>query len=75
MASYYVGVDVGTSSVRAALVDKNGEVKSSAEESITINNPKPDFYEQASLEIWNKCCNLIEVKKLTWYMILVCAVF
>lgn len=61
MNSFYVGVDVGTGSVRAALVDKNGKIKVTAEESISINNPNPDFYEQSSNEIWLKCCALVKV--------------
>ncbi|KAG9274660.1 FGGY carbohydrate kinase domain-containing protein [Astyanax mexicanus] len=60
---YYVGVDVGSGSVRAALVTRDGRVKATAEESITVWTPQPDYYEQSSEDIWRKCCNT--VKKVT----------
>ena len=61
MTKFYVGVDVGTASVRAALVDDCGCIKKAAEKPISINNSAPNFYEQSSEEIWNKCCELIKV--------------
>jgi len=48
---YYLGVDVGTASVRAGLIHK-GRVVGTAVEPIRIHNPKPDHYEQCSEEIW-----------------------
>uniref|UniRef100_A0A8D0AFG1 FGGY carbohydrate kinase domain-containing protein n=1 Tax=Sander lucioperca TaxID=283035 RepID=A0A8D0AFG1_SANLU len=53
---YYVGVDVGTASVRAALVTRAGLIKSTAEEPISIWEPQSDYYVQSSTEIWEKCC-------------------
>ncbi|KAA8587392.1 hypothetical protein FQN60_016254 [Etheostoma spectabile] len=41
---YYVGVDVGTASVRAALVTRAGLIKSTAEEPISIWEPQSDHY-------------------------------
>ncbi|XP_051553571.1 FGGY carbohydrate kinase domain-containing protein isoform X3 [Myxocyprinus asiaticus] len=63
MSSYYVGVDVGTASVRAALVTQDGHVKHMAEEPIHIWEPCADHYEQSSTDIWTKCGNV--VKKVT----------
>uniref|UniRef100_A0A7N6C096 FGGY carbohydrate kinase domain-containing protein n=1 Tax=Anabas testudineus TaxID=64144 RepID=A0A7N6C096_ANATE len=60
---YYVGVDVGTASVRAALVTREGLLKSTAEEPISIWEPQCDHYVQSSTEIWEKCCTV--VKKVT----------
>ncbi|XP_053185371.1 FGGY carbohydrate kinase domain-containing protein [Scomber japonicus] len=60
---YYVGVDVGTASVRAALVTREGQLRSTAEEPITIWEPQSDHYVQSSTEIWHKCCTV--VKKVT----------
>ncbi|XP_040264002.1 FGGY carbohydrate kinase domain-containing protein isoform X1 [Bufo bufo] len=54
--SYYIGVDVGTASVRAALVDQSGMVIDQAEEALTIWEPRPDHYEQSSDDIWRACC-------------------
>ncbi|KAK5607340.1 hypothetical protein CRENBAI_026388 [Crenichthys baileyi] len=57
---YYVGVDVGTASVRAALVTRDGLLKTTAEEPITIWKPQPEHYVQSSTEIWQKCCTVVK---------------
>ena len=49
---HYVGVDVGTGSVRAALVANDGTVVQTAEEPIQIHTPQAGFYEQSSEDIW-----------------------
>lgn len=49
---HYVGVDVGTGSVRAALVASDGTVVQTAEEPIEIYRPQAGFYEQSSEDIW-----------------------
>jgi ribulose kinase len=38
--SFYIGVDVGTASVRAALVSEAGVVIKKTSKQIKINNPK-----------------------------------
>ncbi|XP_040534498.1 FGGY carbohydrate kinase domain-containing protein isoform X13 [Gallus gallus] len=53
---YYVGIDVGSASVRAALVDEFGTVVTHAEQPIQIWEPQPDHYEQSSADIWAACC-------------------
>lgn len=58
---YYVGVDVGTASVRAALVTRCGVLRSTAREPITIWEPQTDHYVQSSTEIWEKCCIVVKV--------------
>ncbi|XP_014726040.1 PREDICTED: FGGY carbohydrate kinase domain-containing protein isoform X2 [Sturnus vulgaris] len=55
---YYVGVDVGSASVRAALVDGFGTVVAHAERPIQIWEPQPDHYEQSSADIWAACCSV-----------------
>ncbi|XP_075688816.1 FGGY carbohydrate kinase domain-containing protein [Rhinoderma darwinii] len=55
-ASYYIGIDVGTAGVRAALVDQSGMVVDQAEEALKIWEPQPDHYEQSSDNIWAACC-------------------
>ncbi|KAM9844649.1 FGGY carbohydrate kinase domain-containing protein isoform 2-T2 [Aulostomus maculatus] len=57
---YYVGVDVGTSSVRAALVTGGGLVRTTAEEPISVWEPKADHYVQSSCEIWERCCSVVK---------------
>lgn len=59
--TYFVGVDVGTGSCRAALVDATGRVhKVHVKETITWN-PLPDHYEQSSDNIWNGICECVQV--------------
>ncbi|KAM6918416.1 FGGY carbohydrate kinase domain-containing protein [Xenentodon cancila] len=53
---YFVGVDVGTASVRAALVTREGLITSTAQEPISIWEPQSEHYVQSSTEIWQKCC-------------------
>eukprot|EP00871_Galdieria_phlegrea_P003901 jgi/Galph1/4511/GphlegSOOS_G3136.1 len=49
---YFIGVDVGTGSVRAGLFDKTGEHIQSFERTIQTQHLAEDFYEQSSEEIW-----------------------
>ncbi|XP_068726049.1 FGGY carbohydrate kinase domain-containing protein-like isoform X1 [Montipora capricornis] len=57
---YYIGVDVGTASVRAALVSSNGSIVSSASRPLQIWQPRPDFYEQSSEDIWKNVCAVVK---------------
>ena len=61
MSSLYLGVDVGTSSVRAALVDGKGTLIGSKVKEITIWNDKADFYEQSSDNIWHSIIYAVKV--------------
>ena len=65
---YFIGIDVGTSSVRAALVSKTGQLVSTNTSAITILEPDTDFYEQSSDEIWHKVCNCVKVRKLNIHL-------
>ncbi|XP_015275156.1 PREDICTED: FGGY carbohydrate kinase domain-containing protein [Gekko japonicus] len=56
--NYYVGIDVGTASVRAALVDQLGTVVAYADQQIQMWAPQPDHYEQSSDDIWAACCTV-----------------
>ncbi|GBP14488.1 FGGY carbohydrate kinase domain-containing protein [Eumeta japonica] len=58
---YFVGVDVGSGSVRAALVNEQGHVLKSAVKEIQTWNPKADYYEQSSDNIWNCCVDVIKI--------------
>lgn len=61
--AYFVGVDVGTGSVRAALITEFGKIVSSAVEEIKTWNVQPDFYEQSTEDIWNAVVNCIKVRE------------
>ncbi|KAK9448352.1 uncharacterized protein V1518DRAFT_418744 [Limtongia smithiae] len=54
--SHYIGIDVGTGSARACIIDSKGDIVGLATEDIKQWNPKPDFYNQSSDDIWAACC-------------------
>ncbi|CAG9823572.1 unnamed protein product [Phaedon cochleariae] len=51
--SFFVGVDVGTGSARAALVTDSGEIVKTCVQETKTWNDQPDFYEQSTEDIWN----------------------
>ncbi|KAL7307529.1 hypothetical protein TKK_0000226 [Trichogramma kaykai] len=57
---YFVGVDVGTGSVRAALVDSMGKILETAVEPTVTYNPQASFYEQSSDNIWTSICHVVK---------------
>ncbi len=57
---YFLGVDVGTESVRVGLFDSNGKLIDHKIETIKIFNFKTDYYEQSSENIWNSVCKCID---------------
>lgn len=59
--SYFVGVDVGTGSARAALVTNEGRVIKTSVKSIQTWSPKTEYYEQSSDDIWTTCVAVIQV--------------
>lgn len=59
---YFIGVDVGSGSVRAALVDSSGHILKIAVKYIKVWKPQVGFYEQSSNDIWNCCLTVIKVK-------------
>lgn len=66
---YFVGVDVGSGSVRAALVDQTGHVLLTSVKELKIWKPEINFYEQSSNDIW-KCCE--DVIKVSMIGIIIC---
>lgn len=60
----YIAVDVGTSSVRAAVVDRGGRILSFASEEIRVWQPSTDMYEQSSEDIWTCLCAAVRVYRL-----------
>ncbi|XP_069449017.1 FGGY carbohydrate kinase domain-containing protein isoform X3 [Ovis canadensis] len=54
--SFYVGMDVGTGSVRAALVDQRGTLLAFADQPINQWEPQFNHHEQSSEDIWAACC-------------------
>ncbi|XP_022918633.1 FGGY carbohydrate kinase domain-containing protein [Onthophagus taurus] len=58
--SYFIGVDVGTGSVRVGLFTSTGNSVKIAKKDINSFNPIPDHYEQSSEEIWAACLHCIK---------------
>lgn len=56
----FVSVDVGTQSVRAALVTDKGRFLKTASRPLETWNPQPEFYQQSSDQIWKACCEVVK---------------
>jgi ribulose kinase len=50
----FVGVDVGSASVRAGVFDRAGTELASAVRPIQVFNPRADVFEQSSADIWEQ---------------------
>ena len=59
MPRLYLGVDVGTSSARAALFDSHGLRHGMGSAAFPIWRPAEDFVEQSSDAIWNAVCDSV----------------
>ncbi len=57
--NYYIGVDVGSGSVRAGLFSSKGKMLIQASFPIDIYKPKTDYVEQSSDNIWTQTCNAV----------------
>lgn len=57
---YFIGVDVGSGSVRAALVDLEGHVLKTSVKELQTWKPRVDYYEQSSNNIWDCCVYVIK---------------
>ncbi|EMD31835.1 hypothetical protein CERSUDRAFT_109209 [Gelatoporia subvermispora B] len=59
--SYYIGVDVGTGSVRAALVSSSGDILASSTTNTTTWRDSNDhrIFEQSTTEIWAGICKSV----------------
>lgn len=58
---HYLGIDVGTGSVRAAIFDARGTRLGLGVCPITLHRPAPDFVEQSSDEIWEAACKATRI--------------
>lgn len=60
---YYIGVDVGTGSARACVIDSLGEIKGLASEEIQLWKSSyghdETHYEQSTTDIWNHICGSV----------------
>ncbi|CAG8456156.1 9201_t:CDS:2 [Ambispora leptoticha] len=63
MDDYFIGVDVGTASVRAAVVDSKGIICGLSSNEIRMWTSRTGYYEQSSDNIWQSVC--LSVKQAT----------
>lgn len=55
--NYFLAYDVGTSSVKAILVNETGNILSSAIEEYPLHMPNPGWAEQTPIDYWNAICS------------------
>ncbi len=55
-----IGIDVGTTSARAGVFDLDGNMLGHSSHPIDIHEPRPEFYEQSSENIWEACCRSVK---------------
>jgi xylulokinase len=56
----YIGIDIGTSSVKALLVDDDKRVVVEASAPLTVSRPQPLWSEQDPEQWWNGCCAVLD---------------
>ncbi|KAH6608106.1 hypothetical protein Trco_004419 [Trichoderma cornu-damae] len=56
---YYIGIDVGTGSARACIIDETGDIKALASENIKLWQPQNGYYEQSTTDIWKCICECV----------------
>ncbi len=59
MKQAFIGVDVGTASVRAAIFDAEGNLIAAARRPIAIWHEAGDIVEQSSTDIWGACAGAV----------------
>ena len=55
----YLGIDIGTSSVKAVLVDEHHDIVAQASDSLVVNRPQPGFSEQEPDSWWRATVNAV----------------
>ncbi|RDA83935.1 hypothetical protein CP532_3645 [Ophiocordyceps camponoti-leonardi (nom. inval.)] len=59
LQDHYVGVDVGTGSARACIIDESGDIKALASRDIKLWQPETGYYEQSTTDIWQCVCECV----------------
>ena len=55
----YLGIDIGTSSVKAVLVDEHHGIVAQSSDALTVNRPQPGFCEQDPESWWRATVNAV----------------
>ena len=57
---YLIGIDIGTSSTKAVLMDEGGMVRAVAQEETGISTPQPGWAEQDPETWWRATCGTLK---------------
>jgi xylulokinase len=55
----YLGIDIGTSSVKAVLVDERGAIVAQAADNLQLSRPAPGYSEQSPQDWWRATVNAV----------------
>ena len=55
----YLGIDIGTSSVKAVLVDEHAAIVAQASDSLVVSRPQPGYSEQSPESWWRATVNAV----------------
>jgi xylulokinase len=55
----YLGIDIGTSGVKAVICDGDGRIVASAQSPLTLSHPHPLWSEQQPEAWWDACCQAV----------------
>jgi len=58
--NHYIGIDVGTGSARACIMNDRGDIVGLASENIALWQPETGYYEQSTTNIWKCICQSIQ---------------
>ncbi|KAF2761054.1 Pentulose kinase [Pseudovirgaria hyperparasitica] len=56
---HYIGIDVGTGSARACVMNERGDIVGVAAENIGLWQPQTGYYEQSTTDIWRCICQSV----------------
>ncbi|KAJ5935668.1 hypothetical protein N7466_005215 [Penicillium verhagenii] len=57
---HFIGIDVGTGSARACIIDAKGDIVGLATENIGLWQPEHGYYEQSTADIWRCICTAVQ---------------
>ncbi|NBI08974.1 xylulokinase [Colidextribacter sp. OB.20] len=58
--SCFLGIDSGTSGVKALILDEEGAVQGIGYQECNVINPEPGFAEQDPMDWWRACCGAVK---------------
>lgn len=58
--NHYIGIDVGTGSARACIIDEKGDIVGLASKNIGLWQPQTGYYEQSTNDIWRCICDSVK---------------